>query len=700
MAKRRFDEIRLVPSRGLVDGRDEQDVPHDGVWDATSYEFRKGWARTVAGRLKSTTGGQLVDGKRVRAIWEWTWADGSVNLYTVINGDLWLLSESDAVISLDVHRNFLELGASTATRSSNTVTVTGGKLLNSVRPGDWFVFSTDTGGSVASVDSDTQLTLNSYTGDTDSGHFTLQRKLGERSAGDVYADSEVSMAVFEDRLYVADGYGPLHWLDTSFTFRPVGVMKPDARPTLVDAEHGNSGITASSTYIYAVAYKDANDTIGPRVDSIPIAVGATTPGVTVTCNDTPPSWATKRILFRTFAGGAVLYRTSRDIASKAKSLSHSAPNTTFTLDDEAETLRSDAHRDQYIKFATSGNSYKISGNSATQVVTATDASGESATDFFTILAEYDIDDTSYVDLFADAELDTDFEAPGFITNTERSYNEPPPTGLKYLTRFRGDGRLCAYEDGTVSRVWFSGRPQFASKTGQAEYFGEGEPEYWPIYHDAGPKDGDELHGLIPIGGRLCGVKRNTVWLLDDESSDVSIWGWGPIAGAEGIGAVSPKSIVVHKGVAWWLGRVAEQLDIIRFDGVFARGFGRPVIGAVLDAINEDYLSEATGVVFGNRYYLSYPHSTNTTNSRTLRFDFETQTWDVQPWGCGVFLARPSDSTLLCGAPDSVGDIFHVLGSAQDNGSDIARVLQTGDVGFKDIEHPVHWTEIALEIKIE
>ncbi len=758
---RRLDVLRLAP-RGLIDGPDKEDTPHDGAWESRGFHYRQGYAHTEKGRQKKTTS-EIVASARVRGLYEWTQADGTVVFLAVCGSKLWKVVFPSTFTLL----NTLTLGASTATNSGDTITITGGKCKNGVRVGDFFFFDDDTisaATKVTGVTDDNTIDCAFYAGSNhaSASAFTLIRKLN---------DADVSMAVFGDKLYIADGVGPLHWLNAALDeFRPAGLIKPDVQPTTAVAADANGGLTQSSNYQHMIAYKDANGTVGPGSVSLVITTAAEADRIDVTCTDKPPPWATRRLLFRTFAGATgKFFRTTYDIASKLKTVSFGDPESTLTLDDTAQALRVDTHIGQYVKFVTSGTSYRIIDNSASTLTVEGDASGESGTDWITVLAEYAlgvydscngapvkdngtstvtltnagltvdahigetaiIDGTAYAitdndattltvtgdasgqadldivhihpimaDHSADTELDLDFEGPGGITNTTRSYNEPPPVGLKHLTKFRGTGRLAALEKDTGTRIWFSGRPEFAAKTGQAEFFGELEPEYWPHYHDAGPQDGDAVQGIIELGFNLAAVKRDSVWQLDQESSDVSLWGWGPIMGAERIGCVASKTIVVHKGMAYWLGRVGEELDLIRFDGSFARRFGRPKLGDCLDTMVAAWLTEATAVIFGGKLYISYTHTGNTKNSRTLRYDFVTRAFDIQPWGCGVFATKQSDSLLYCGDPTDLGDIFSVLGTAQDNGSDIVRQLTTGNVAHPEIEYPVHHTHIVLEVVID
>jgi len=697
MAKRQLREIRVTGERGLIDGPDPEVVGTQGYSTVRGFEFSQGYARAEDGRSKKTSA-EILTSSRVRQIIEWTQADGTEVLIAVCGGHLWHDSADDYTFATPV--NILQLGASTATRSSLVVTVTGGKLKNSVQAGDVFYYDADgfvDRGVVASVDSDTQITLTSYAGTATSGAFKILRTL---------ADGDTWLVPLFDALYVADGSMPLMVLNAALdTFREVGLMKPDAKPAAALTATGELSV---GEYRWMEAFVDTDGNVGPGEFTAEIDCTAAS-YCTITPASTPPPWATRRNIYRVMADGAKYYSIAQPIYRKFKSKSGSGP-TVFTIADNVPDLVASAHVNRYMTFATSGTSYLISANTTTTVTTAADASGESATDDFSITGGYAIAAATIIDHTSDAKLDTTHEGPGIITNTTRSYNEPPPTGLKLLTLIRGGARLAALEDGTQARIWFSGRPggRSVSKTGQAETYGNNEPHYWPHYHDAGVREGNVVQSIFELGQRTFVAKETGVMRLESQVSDPRNWYWRPVMQAEGIECVSGKSVVIHDGVAWWLGREGGKLDLIRFDRVNARGFGRlnqpgapgPLMGDVFDSMTAGSLTEATGIAFKERIYISYPYDSGTTNGRTLRFDLKRRAFDIQPWGCGVMAIRRSESILLCGDPTDLGHVFEVLGSAQDDSSDIARILETGNLGFGDIEHPVHWGEIIVEVKID
>ncbi len=692
MAKRQLREIRVTGELGLIDGPDPETIGEKGFSTCRGFEFSQGYARAEDGRSRKTSA-EILTSSRVRQIIEWTQADGTEVLLAVCGGHIFHDSSDD--YTFDTPVNLLQLGANTGTRSTLVVTVSGGKLKNSVRAGDAFYYDADgftDRGIVASVDSDTQLTLVGYGGSETSGAFTILRTL---------ADGDTWLVPLFDSLYVADGSGPLMVLNAALdTFRAVGLMKPDAKPVAALAATGELSV---GRYRWLEAFVDEDGNVGPGETTADIDCTAAS-YCTITPASTPPPWAVKRNIYRTFEDGFQFYSIAVPVYSKLATAVKDNGTSTLTLASNVPALVASAHIGRSVKFNASGTSYVITANSTTEITVTGDASSatgeEAGTDEISITGGYAIANATIVDHTSDATLDTNHKGPGVITNTTRSYNEPPPVGLKLLTRIRGGARLCALEDGTETRIWFTGRPPSVPLTGQKATLGNEEPHYWPIYSDAGLREGDVVQAIIEMGQRTFAIKQHGVMRLESQVSDPRNWFWRPIMQAEGIECVSGKSVVVHDGVAWWLGREGGELDFIRFDRVNARGFARPLMGDVFDSLSESYLSEAVGIAFKNRIYISYPHTSGTTNARTLRFDLKHQAFDIQPWGCGVLAIRRSESILLCGDPASLGHVYEVLGDSQDDGSDIARVLITGNLGFGDIEHPVHWGEIILEVKID
>ena len=681
-----------VLSKGVVDGPDDIYCPEGALLQSEGFEYRRGYARTEYGRQKTTTA-EIEAGARISDVTRWVRADGTTKFYALVNG--YIYEAAANTFASAVNRSEIEVGASTATRVGNVVTIAGAKCLLSAQAGDVFYYDDDGDalGVVATVDSDTQVTLTSFAGSSTSGAFTMLRVL---STGTAYLE------VMGDRLWVFDGVNIPHWYgdrgDGTLEFRPAGLPAPTAIPTVTLAAGGALG---EGDYYWAYSFEDR----GGRVSN-PIythaATAATDNKATLANILNGPSWATKVRVWRTKVNGSKFYSTYLDYGSEAPLLVNGTPSdavpSVITLATGSASLIADQHIHRYATFATSGNTYRITDNAAGTVTVATNASTETTGDRVTITGGYDIDQivsSGFVDLMADGSLDTDYQEP-----TE---NTQPVAKLTHPISIDGGGRWMAYEDDSQTKEWFSGRNTTANIETGAAAGGLGEFDYAPQSHEAGVQDGHEIIQNLELGGRAFALKDNGPWEVFKDPIDVSDWDINPSELADGIGIIAPRSVAKKSGVAYWYGMDAMQTDIIRFDGNVAYGMmrhhnaslGTSRLRAVLDSMTN--YSGATGAMFQGRYYLSFA-TTGTTNNKTLRFDIATQAVDVQPWGCGVF-SEPYNSAntfiLMCASPSATAsNVFSVLGTQADNAASIARVLIPKAFTF-GIEILTKWTYIYI-----
>jgi hypothetical protein len=183
---------------GIKDGFDKQDVPRGAVWQSRGFEFRRRYPRTERAREKKTSS-EIRTSKRVRRVYEWVREDASKVFFAICDGGVWKETTTGG-FDFTTLLSQVEPGG-TAARSGNTVTGTSTKFLYTVNVGDYFYYDSDgasAGGLVASVDTDTQITLSAYAGSATSGAYTVWRKLN---------DGRTTVAVAGDRLWFADGTG-------------------------------------------------------------------------------------------------------------------------------------------------------------------------------------------------------------------------------------------------------------------------------------------------------------------------------------------------------------------------------------------------------------------------------------------------------------------------------------------------------------
>ena len=697
----KYNDVPL--DKGLFDGLHTADVPPGGFSELQGYDLEYGWPMGERGRLKRTSS-EVRAGKPFRDGFDWHRPDGSIKRLAVADGGIFNSTADDPRAYTELVSKLTCGGTASVAQYGVTVTGTGTKWLHSVRPGDMIWLDADTINAACEVEtvvSQEEIILKeSYDGAGGSGAYTVWRKLN---------DGTVSLAVTADgRLFVSDGVGPLHWFGDdgrgTDVFRPAGMMKPT---THMVQDWGTGGALSAGEYFWLVAFQDARGNVGPAIATKKVTATADQSAL---FNSLPEgsAWAVAYVVYRPIVDTNLAYSIVKDITAKLSSIAaYDAGNnhTILTLDTKESPLTSGQHTHRRLVFS-DGNVYIVKQNSTTTIHVHGDASAEDATAWITIAGGFDIDKAGagvIRDYTADADLNFDHPASGTITNTTRSYNEPPPVGLQYVTTFDGGSRLVAYEEGTCVRAWFSGRPPIASKTGQPDFGGRLDFDSWPHFQDVGPANGDEVQGFIELGRYVFAPKLRSVWELHHDGDDCAAWGWGPVPQAENIGCCAPKSIVVHGGVAWWFGFDSNRVELIRFEGYNALGFLRPRLNGTLDGVTNP--ETATAAVHEGYLYLSVDTDDDSENDLTVRLHMKGNRVDEQPWGCGVFVKRFGEAAdalgLLCGSPEvNESEVYEVLGSTADNGGDIARKLVTGEISGEKGEEEIIWSHLLLEVVTE
>jgi hypothetical protein len=683
-------------STGVIDGPDDVDCPQ--ILKSEGFDYRRGYARTEYGRQKLTSS-EIVASTQPKNVLRWVRADGTTRFYCMINGRLYESTTNTfatATLRSEIHPGDtgcrISIGGAavssvSASRSGNTVTLTNGWCLRTLSTSlDKFYYDADgiaNAATIASVDSETQITLSAYGGSATSGAFTIVRTLGT---------GEAHLIVAGDELMVFDGTNkPQTYMDRgdgTFEFRQVGLPVPGT-PTVCTLAAG--GALSAGDYWWAYAYEDEAGNVGN-----PLYSNKCTAAADDKCTMTivsGPAWATKIRVWRTKVGGSQFFSTYTDYGS-ANPLKL------------ATAAKDNGHINRYVKFATTGNYYRITDNDGNTLTVSGDASsatgGETGTDKITIEGGYDIEQvvsSGFVDLMADTSLDVDYEAP--------TDNDEPVAKLTKPVLLEGGGRLMAYEEDTQTLNWFSGRNDGSKIEAGASTGGLGEFHYWHTSHYAGRQDGDEIVANLRLGDGAFALKQSSVWELVKLADDPRNWQFAPAALAQNIGCLAAHSVAVKEGVAYWLGADGQEVDVIRFDGQVGYGMLRRVDPRTKTSRNRVFLdaivshSVATGAIYQGRYWLSFPGTSGaTTNNRTLRFDLRTQALDIQPWGCGVFAPPYHDGSgnfiLLCCAPTAAGDIYRPLGTQADGGSNIARELILKAFTF-GVDFEGNWQYIRLRM---
>lgn len=682
-------ELRMRrPTHGQVD-TEGYAVPPEAFYAIRGFDLRRGYPFTEKALATYTTG-EIRTSHRVRKLVRWTDPADASYLYAACDGGLWKITAAGTFSLIST----IAPGG-TASRASTTVTITSipnGTFVGVVRVGDVFYYDADgkdAGGVVSAVGIGT-LTLTSYGGSATSGAFTIWRKL---------TDGDTWMVPAGGRLFIADGTGPLHEYgpqsdgSSTYVFRQTGVPVPSLQPILTLGSGG--GLTAGA-YSYLVSFESLRGEVGNPIQTR-IVTATASQKCTMTAMPAAPESprASRYRIYRTIAGSETgWFHLTKDITDKATAISAAGVVTLAT-----GGLTASAHVYRRLKFMTSGTSYEITANAAGTVTVSSAAfAAESATDDVYIYGGYLISSiqtasATFVDYSTDDDLDTWNEAP--------TDNDEPPVALKNLVHFQGGGRI----GGTVGSLFYcSGRSPTAAKQGLSDLLasGLGEFGYWidpDRAFDIGQETGVDVKDCFEFGNTLYGVTSNDTWWFKTLSRDMLDYQWFVIA--HGVGCLEGKTVAVLTDAAYWLGTIGQEIDVIRFDGQTGVGRLRRHNRALLGSIYN--YSEATGVAWKGRYYLSYDSDDGGTNDRTLRYDLATQGVDTQAWGCGVFCnpyVSGETTYLYCGAPTTVGHIYQVEGAAQNLGSDATRLLETGDLHFDDPEHPPKWTHLGLTVIVE
>ncbi len=191
-------------------------------------------------------------------------------------------------------------------------------------------------------------------------------------------------------------------------------------------------------------------------------------------------------------------------------------------------------------------------------------------------------------------------------------------------------------------------------------------------------DGDIITGILSLREQLIIYKRNSIWSLHGFTND-------PSAGtaffltqiAEGVGCVSPQSLVEFNNIHYFLHRTG----VYAFDGansVKISGKIDPIIDgtASTDALRQDYMDVTVGTIHKEKYWLSYTALTELANKRVMVFDtrpdFNGWTLYHEPlniasfnnWGGG------NDVGELYGGDSEDGFVRQLDTGTDDDGSDI------------------------------
>ena len=223
-----------------------------------------------------------------------------------------------------------------------------------------------------------------------------------------------------------------------------------------------------------------------------------------------------------------------------------------------------------------------------------------------------------------------------ILGPDRSENDPPPDGLKFLAAHKG--RLFGADDGRL--YW--------SKVDL--------PEAWdPDANDTvNQDDGQQIRGLVSIpNGYLLILKEDAYYILDGDTPDT----WQISRVGPAVGCLSHRSIRVGSdGVYWWADQGPVRLgfdalaapSLIGADRISARTSRRALNFSLRDQI------AAEVDVTGQRIVFAVPDAHQTRLTHLLIWSTRFGCWESDRWD-------PVDISSLTAVNDSHSEPFIMVG---------------------------------------
>lgn len=137
----------------------------------------------------------------------------------------------------------------------------------------------------------------------------------------------------------------------------------------------------------------------------------------------------------------------------------------------------------------------------------------------------------------------------------------------------------------------------------------GDPDSGVNYVDMGAGDNDVIMGILNLRDVLVVYKRNSIWILAGTTQS----NFFTSKVIDNLGCVSPKTIIGHKNVHYFLYR--DGLHV--FDGSVTAKVSDKVSPLIEDAVT---LESAAGTIYKERYWLSFRKSGDSANKSVLVLD--------------------------------------------------------------------------------
>ncbi len=130
-------------------------------------------------------------------------------------------------------------------------------------------------------------------------------------------------------------------------------------------------------------------------------------------------------------------------------------------------------------------------------------------------------------------------------------------------------------------------------------------------------DGDSFTALKQLGPQMIAFRKNTIWRI--LGTDPGEWTWKQQYGG---GTAYENTIAVDRERILMLGNTG----VLQYDGLGVSPFRQEYLRDFWETLNISALEQACACVWKNKYFLSVPTGSSTTNSAVVVYDIMADTW--------------------------------------------------------------------------
>ena len=209
-------------------------------------------------------------------------------------------------------------------------------------------------------------------------------------------------------------------------------------------------------------------------------------------------------------------------------------------------------------------------------------------------------------------------------------------------------------------------------------------------------DGEPIIAIQPwTGFRLVVFKLNSTYVIETNPT-ASISNWIVEAISREVGCIAPRSVVQVASNIYWLASDGVRTLARTLQGN-ENEISDPlskVIDSTIQEINSNYMQKAAGAYYSNRYFLSIPISTSSTNNATIVYNTIHKSWSGKWTGdfkASIFARYTNEpnNLLALATPDGrvlrwlsyIKDESEIPSDYQDSGSNIPTSIITREFTF-------------------